>query len=164
METAAPPDVAAMPGARALPPIAGAPLSVILLALGTDSETAECVSAWQAYLPTLERSFEIVLVQSGSANADGNPVFAGIQRIEIDPALGLGPALQAAVHAAKHPLVGFAPADREFEPRELQTLRGGIDHADLAGGCRNIPQSVWLRVLGWVFAILVRIVLGLPAY
>src|SRR5882724_6130236 len=107
METTAPPHDAAMPEGPALPPIAEAPLSVILLALGTDSETAESVSAWQAYLPTLERPSEIVLVQSVSANADGNPIFGEIRRIEIDPVLGLGPALQAAVRAATHPLVAF---------------------------------------------------------
>lgn len=146
------------------PPIAEAPLSVILLALGTDSEAAESVSAWQAYLPSLERPFEIVVVQSGSTNADANPVLAALRRIEIDPVLGLGPALQSAINAAQYPLVALAPADRQFEPRELQTLRGVIDHADLAVGCRNVPQPFWLRAMGWVFALLVRIVLGIPPY
>jgi hypothetical protein len=164
MEASAPPHDSAMPDDPDRPPIAGAPLSVILMALGTDSETAESVSAWQAYLPTLERPFEILVVQPGSTNADANPVLAEVRRIEIDAALGLGPALQAAVNAAQYPLIALAPADRQFEPRELQTLLGVINHADLAVGCRSVPQRFWLRAMGWVFAILVRIVLGIPPY
>jgi hypothetical protein len=164
MEPTPPSHNAAMPEAPERPPIAEAPLSVILLALGTNSEAAESVSAWQAYLATLERPFEIVVVQSGPANADENPVLGEIRRIEVDPVFGIGPALQAAIHAAQHPLVALAPADRQFEPRELQALRGVIDHVDLAIGCRNVPRSFWLRALGWVFAILVRIVLGIPPY
>src|SRR5260370_9904923 len=87
-----------------------------------------------------------------------------MRRIESDPVLGIGPALQAAIHAAQHPLVAIAPADRQFEPRELQALRGVIDHVDLAIGCRNVPRPFWLRAMGWMFAILVRIVLGIPPY
>jgi hypothetical protein len=164
MEATPPPHDAGTPHDPARPPIAEAPLSVILLALGTDSDAAESVSAWQAYLPTLERPFEIVVVQSGAPHVNSNPVLAEVRRIEIDPVVGIGPALQAAVNAAQHPLVALAPADRQFEPRELQALRGVIDHADLAVGCRNVPRPFWLSVLGWVFAILIRIVLGIPPY
>jgi hypothetical protein len=164
MEATLPSHDSAMLDAPDRPPIAEAALSVILLALGTDSEAAESVSAWQTYLPTLERPFEIVVVQSGATNTDTNPVLAEWRRIEIDPVLGLGPALQSAINTAQYPLVALAPADRQFEPRELQTLRSVIDHADLAVGCRNVPRPIWLSALGWVFAILIRIVLGIPPY
>src|SRR5260370_42457293 len=118
MDPAPPSQNAATREAPERPPIAEAPLSVILLALGTNSEAAESVSAWQAYLATLERPFEIVLVQSGPANADENPVLGEIRRIQIGPVLGIGPALQAAIHAAQHPPVALVPADPPLPRRE----------------------------------------------
>jgi hypothetical protein len=162
MDPTPPPHEAHMPEPLARPPIASASISVVLLALGSASEAAESVSAWQAYLPTLDRPFEIAVVQPSSAEADANLVFAEVRRVDLDPALGLGPALLSAFRAAQHPLVLLAPADRQFQPQDLQRLLGVIDHVDLAVGCRTIQRPFWLRAPGWAVAMLVRIVLGIP--
>jgi hypothetical protein len=162
MEPASPPHEAHTPEPAARTPIASAPISVVLLALGSTSEAAESVSAWQAYLPTLDRPFEIAIVQPASADADANAILAAIRRFDLDPTFGWGPALVAACRAAQHPLVMLAPADRQFEPQDLQRLLGVIDHVDLVTGCRTVPRPWWLRAPGWVVAMLVRIVLGIP--
>jgi hypothetical protein len=164
MDPSPPPYDARTPEPLARPPIASAPISVVLLAQGSTSEAAESVSAWQAYLPTLDRPFEIAVVQASSADADAdaNPVLAEVRSVDLDAVLGLGPALLTAICAAQYPLVLLAPADQQFQPHELQRLLGVIDHVDIALGCRTVHRPFWLRAPGWVFAMLVRIVLGIP--
>src|SRR4051812_18254570 len=102
------------------PPIAQAPLSVILLAGGSASEAAESVSVWQAHLATLARPFDLLLVPL--ADLDANPILADVRRLDYDPKLGFGPALQAAIRTAQHPLVVMATADRQYQPADLQRL------------------------------------------
>jgi hypothetical protein len=150
-----------MPALPERPPIAQAPLSVILLAVGSISEAAESASVWQAHLGTLERPFEMIVVRS-AADAEANPVLDEVRRVDLDPELGLGPTLLNALRAAQHPLVVLATADRQFRPQDLQGLLAVIDHVDLAVGCRNVHRAFWLRALGWTFAMVVRIVLGIP--
>jgi hypothetical protein len=160
MDPSSPPYDARTPEPLARPPIASAPISVVLLAQGSTSEAAESVSAWQAYLPTLDRLFEIAVVEA--ADADANPILADVRRVDLDPTLGLGPALLTAFRAAQYPLVLLAPADQQFQPQEIQRLLGVIDHVDLALGCRTVHRPFWQRAPGWIFAMLVRIVLGIP--
>src|SRR5438067_2076146 len=112
MESVAPPVAPATPAVETpmeeppfRAPIATAPLSVILLALGTPSETAESLSAWKAYLATLEREFELLLVQPAAAATDANQVLAEVQPIAFDPAGGYGQALQTAFRLTQFPLV-----------------------------------------------------------
>jgi hypothetical protein len=163
MDSSQPPHDAHTPEPPARPPIASAPISVVLLAFGSNSDVAESVSAWQAYLPTLDRPFEIALVQYRLGDDDANAVLTEVRRFDIDPILGFGPALVTACRAAQHPLVLLAPADRQLQPQELQRLLGVIDHVDLAVGCRTVRRPLWLRAPRWVLAMLMRIVLGIPA-
>jgi hypothetical protein len=142
------------------PPIAQAPLSVVLMASGATSDAVEGVNAWKVYLTTLNRPAEILLLPL--AKLEGNEALAHIRRIDADPARGHGPALQAAIHAAQYPLIALATADRQFEPADLQRLFGVIDHVDLVVGCRRVARSpFWLRALGWIGAWIGRIVIGL---
>jgi hypothetical protein len=145
------------------PPIAQAPLSVILLAVGTTSEAAESLSAWQTYLRTLERPFELLLLPI--ADLEPNLLFDEVRRLPYDAAHGYGPALQAAIAAAQHPLIVLATADGQYQPADLKILLAAIDKADLAIGCRTVaPRPWWLRALGWLFRVLGRLLIGLPLH
>ncbi len=142
-------------------PIAQAPLSVILLALGSTSDAAESVSAWKTYLTTLDRPFELLLLPL--ADLEPNAVFADVRRLEYDPAAGYGPALRAAFQAAQQPLVVLVTADRQYQPADLQQLLGIIDHVDLAVGCRAVaPRPWWWRAIRWVFAHFAWVLVGVP--
>lgn len=141
------------------PPIADAPLSVILLALGPPADVAEGLIAWHAYLDALCRPYEVLLVRP--RHADDEPAPEGA--FAFDPAEGYGAALQAAIRAAQHPLVALATADRQFRPDDLQRLLAVIDKADLAVGCRVCgPTPLWRRALDGATGLLARVFVGLP--
>jgi hypothetical protein len=151
---------AMLPDLPQRPPIAQAPVSVVLLALGATSDAAECVSAWKPYLATLARPFELLVVPLAKAATDA--VLAEVRQIDVDPACGYGPALQLAFHATQYPLVVLTTADRQFPPAELKPLLDVIDHVDIAVGCRCVaPPPFWLRALGWIAGLLGRIAIGL---
>lgn len=146
-------------------PIAQAPLSVILLANGPTSAVAEAVSAWQAFLATLDRPFETIVLRAGGhgSSDDANAVLGAVRGIGYEPASGFGPALSAAIRAAQHPLVALATADGQFDPADLQRLLKDIDNVDLAVGCRTVaPPPAWRAALGRVGAFVGRVALGLP--
>ena len=145
------------------PPIAGAALSVILLATGPTSDAAESVAAWRAYLATLDRPFELLLVPIEPPVP--NPVLAEVRQIAYDPGHGIGPALQGAVQAAQHPLVVIVTADRQFQPAELKALVTVIDKVDIAIGCRGAGRpALWRRALGAVGRAIGWLLIGLPLY
>lgn len=144
------------------PPIATAPLSVILLVTGTTSDAAESVAAWRTYLATLARPFELLLVPF--VEPEPNPVLAEVRRIPYDAERGIGPALEAAVRAAQHPLVVMTTADRQYQPANLQPLLAVIDKVDMAVGCRSARRTaIWGaasaigRAVGWLL-------IGLPLH
>jgi Glycosyl transferase family 2 len=144
------------------PPIAQAPLSVILIATGSTSDTVESVSGWQAYLATLDRLIELLLVPL--APIESNPMLADVRRLECDPALGYGAALEAALRAAQHPLAVLATADHQYQPADLNVLLGVIDKVDIAVGCRRVaPRPWWWRAIGTVFGWIGWVLVGLPA-
>src|SRR6516164_8637620 len=102
------------------PPIAQSALSVVLLGPGpAASETAEGLAGWRAYLDSLGRPYELILVRSTRPGEEPNPVLEPARRFEYDPAQGYGAALQDAFGAAQHPLVVLATADRQFQPQDL---------------------------------------------
>jgi hypothetical protein len=142
------------------PPIAQAPLSVILLADGPTSEAAESVSAWAVQLGRLARPFELLLLPL--TDLDTNPVLADARRLDYDAKRGYGPAVQAAIRSAKHPLIVMATADRQYQPDDLPRLLAVIDNVDLVLGCRSVHRRFWRRALRWVFVVLGWVLIGLP--
>jgi hypothetical protein len=143
------------------PPIAQAPLSVILLVTGATSDAAESVSRWKAYLATLERPFELLLLPL--LEPEPNPAFAETRGLPFDATGGLGPALAAAVRAAQHPLVVIATADRQYQPADLKQLLAVINQVDIAVGCRDVGRpALWRRVLGHICRGVGWLLIGLP--
>jgi hypothetical protein len=145
------------------PPIAQVPVSAILLVVGPTSDAADSVAAWQSYLATLDRPFELLLVPI--VELEPNPVLAEMRRIPYDAERGIGPALQAAIEAAQHPLVALATADRQYRPDDLKALLAVIDKVDIAIGCRSQGRPAWWwralaaagRAIGWLL-------IGLPLH
>jgi hypothetical protein len=136
------------------PPIATAPLSVILLAR-TVSEAADALAAWKSYLGTLNRPTELLVLGSSTTGEVPDALHSEARWFNEDPARGFGPAVEEALHVAQHPLIAMAPADAQFQPGELHRLFAMIDQVDLAVGCRTVARRPWWirwpgRVLGFI--------------
>jgi glycosyltransferase involved in cell wall biosynthesis len=150
------------------PPIATAPLSVVLIARAARPDLEEIVTAWAAQLDTLERPYEIILVNDGCAGDTGTRADALTQQL---PALrvchhaeprGFGAALRTGLAEARHPLLVYAPCDRQFRPEDLKLLLAAIDRVDVVAGCRaGRPVPVWRRWLGAAYRLFVRVLFGL---
>jgi hypothetical protein len=145
------------------PPIAQAPVSAILLVSGSTSDAVESVAAWQAFLATLDRPFELLLVPI--VEPEPSPVLADMRQIPYDAERGIGPALQAAIEAVQHPLVALATADHQYRPDDLKALLAVIDKVDLAIGCRSMgPRAWWRRALAAVGRAIGWLLIGLPLH
>jgi hypothetical protein len=141
-----------MPTPPLLPPIAGQPISVVLLRPDSDRETV--VAAWRDFLTGRQTDHEILVVD--------NPA-------------GDGAALRDGLAQARYPLVCYAPCHPDYRPDYLGQLLDRpfvaeeppganaapgkeIDHVHLMSGFRaGVPVpwplratgAVW-RVVGWV--------------
>jgi glycosyltransferase involved in cell wall biosynthesis len=158
-----------MPDPCERPPIAGAPLSVLLLACNEGAALEEVVAAWIAYLDGLKREYEVIVVDDGSsddtaARCDALATQHPRARVLHHPDhRGLGAALRTALPAARSPLVFYTTADRQYEPSDLKHAFESIDKVDLVTGIR-VSRCVpaWLRRLGALYRILARVLFGLP--
>ena len=123
------------------------------------------MAAWQTTLAGLGREFEILIVDDGST--DGTPFLAGglpgVRVLGHTVQRGLGAALRTALTAARHSILACAPCDRQYHPEDLPRLLQELDKAHLVSGFRVIRAvPLGLRILGWVYRMLVRIVMAIP--
>src|SRR5438128_192157 len=110
------------------PPMAKAPLTVALPVRNQSGRLDRSLSAWWGYLAKLERPFEIVLVDDGSA--DDTPKraeqFAAkhteVIVVRCEQPRGFGAALRMALERAKHPLFFYTSLDCPYQPSDLQKL------------------------------------------
>jgi glycosyltransferase involved in cell wall biosynthesis len=137
-----------------LPPIASAPLSLLLLP-GTDGDVAAIVGAWTAVLDGLNRDYEI-LVPEGHAPAE-KP--SRVRILAQTAGLGPGAVMRTGLSSARHPLLCCALADRRYVPEELKRFLERIDAVHLISGSRAgaaIPGL--LRLLGKLYRGVVYLV------
>lgn len=144
------------------PPIASAPISVILFAHALSTETADALNGWRSYLETLRRPYEILLIQETRPEAPAESE-ASIRTFPYERSLGYRAAFNDAVRATQYPLVAFATCDKQYQPADLERLLKSIDQVDLVIGYRAGGQAPPWRVLLDLFVIVFsRIVIGLP--
>jgi len=143
------------------PPIADAPLSVVLLARPGAVDLEAVVQAWLAWLDQRPGESEVLLIVEG---LDAPTISVADPRLRIIDQVaptGIGPCLQTGVWLAKHPLLLTAPADHQFQPADAQGLFEQINKVDLVAGVRvHCPPPLWLRVLGFFKRIASLIFLG----
>jgi glycosyltransferase involved in cell wall biosynthesis len=150
------------------PPIANAPLSLVLVSSNAAADLEAVALAWITELETLHRSWEIILVDDGST--DDTPMRADILAARNDRLRvvhhamrqGFGAALRSGIDEAKYPLLAYTTCDRQYEPAELKRLLEQIDKVDLVTGCRLwMPVPRLARWLGKILRIVVRILFGI---
>ena len=154
-----------MPDLPTLPPIASQPLTVALLAHNDAGHVEELVSAWAAHLDGMERDYQLLLVDDGSA--DGTAARAGalrekFPRLEVlrhEAARGVGAVLRTAVAAAKRPLFFYTLCDPRYRPDDLPRLLGAIDQVHVVSGYRaGRPVPPAWRATGLLTRVLCRVV------
>jgi glycosyltransferase involved in cell wall biosynthesis len=123
-------------------PIAQAPLSIVLPAYNVETCLEKVLRNWTAYVDTLGRDYEILVVDDGST--DRTLEFAGTLaaqyprfRLLQHPApRGIGAALRTGLGAAQFPLLVYGPCSTAYQPADLGRLLEVIDKVDLVSGYR----------------------------
>jgi glycosyltransferase involved in cell wall biosynthesis len=148
-----------MPELPTLPPIADAPLSVILLARDDAAHLEAVTAGWVTFLNGLGREFELILVEDGSR--DGSAELVGtlgerhphLRVIRHDFPLGEGAALSAGFAAARHPLVVCSRCEPRYQPGDTRKLLKEIDKVHVVSGFRaGLPVPPAVRLLGRLYA------------
>jgi glycosyltransferase involved in cell wall biosynthesis len=149
------------------PKIAHEPVSVLLPAYNQAAGLEPIANAWLRELDRLDRPYEFISIDD--ASIDGTA--AVLERISAakgtvsvlrhETRQGFGAALRTGLAAARHPLVFYTACDYPYPPSDLRKLLGVIDSADIAVGVRTDPVPNWLRHVGRLYRLFVRIVLGI---
>ena len=146
------------------PAVATAPISVILFAQALSTDTADALRAWQTYLESLKRPFEIFLIQENRPDvaSDGTPAPSPVPTYVYERDKGYRDAFNAAVAAAQYPLLAFCTCDKQYQPTDLERMLSVIDKVDLVVGYRTVGQAPPWRVMLDLFdVIFCRIILGI---
>ncbi len=163
-------DQASLSAANERPAMAGAPVSVLLLARNDAAHVAEVITVWGLLLEEeLARPFEIILVDDGSHDGTADRAaslsarFLTLNILRHDQPRGLGAALRTGLAAAGHPLLVTAIANKQFQPAELKRLLEVIDQVDLVTGYRvGFPVPWWLSAVHGLYRLALRLGFGIP--
>jgi glycosyltransferase involved in cell wall biosynthesis len=135
-------------------------LSVVLPAYNEEENVETAVRHVSDVAQTLDREYEIILVNDGSSDRTGEigrelegriPHF---RLVEHYPNRGYGGALKAGFEAATKDLIAFYPADAQFDFGEIERLLEAVEeeNADVVCGYRFDRQDNAIRKLnafGW---------------
>jgi len=144
-------------------------LSIVLPAYNEEENVEQAVEHVSEVAQTLERDYEILLVNDGSSDRTGEigrdledrvPRF---RLVEHYPNRGYGGALKAGFDAATKDLIAFYPADAQFDFGEVTRLLKPVEreNADIVCGYRVDRQDNFVRRLnGWGWNMVVRLLFG----
>jgi glycosyltransferase involved in cell wall biosynthesis len=168
-----------MPSPRPLPPIAREPISVVLLAHNQAATVEEVVTSWIQFLNSLERDFEVILVDDGSTDETSERAASlatrspRLQVLSHPTAQGQGAALRTALKTARHPLFFYTICDPQYRPSDLGRLLQKrtdprrddleLDQVHLMTGSRaGEPIPLPWRIVGLFWRLFWGIVLSHP--
>jgi glycosyltransferase involved in cell wall biosynthesis len=148
-------------------------LSWFFPAHNEEANVRELVEEALETLPTLAETFEIIVVNDGSADATGRiadeltAAHPGIVRAVHHPTnLGYGAALRSGFRAARHDHVAFTDGDRQFRVADVGRLIDRLaepDRPDVVVGYRIKRADPLLRtVYARAYRLANRIFFGLP--
>jgi glycosyltransferase involved in cell wall biosynthesis len=156
-----------MPELPELPPIAGEPISVVLVAVNEEAHLEQVVASWIKFLDGLEREYSLLLVDDGSTDRTAELAESlakqhpRLQVLRHESRRGFGAALRAALAAAKHPLFFYTACHPRYQTEDLKCLLDAIDPVDLVSGCRQGSVAPgWLRLLGVLYRWLIWLLFG----
>jgi glycosyltransferase involved in cell wall biosynthesis len=158
-----------MPDPMDRPAIANEPISVVLTAYNAEVTLPDVIQGWAGYLTTLNRPFEIILVNDGSSDRTREMAdcLAGKQPrlvpLHHPTPAGVGATLRTGLTAACDPLVAYAACSPAYEPASLGKLLEIIDQVDLAAGVRewegpkrSLKELALQWLVRWIFGVRLR--------
>jgi glycosyltransferase involved in cell wall biosynthesis len=149
------------------PKIAHEPISVLLPAFNQAAGLEPIVNAWLRELDRLDRPYELIIINDASTDGSSavldrlSAAKSSVCVLQHEERRGFGAALRTGLAAARHPLLFYTSCDYPYPPADLKKLLGVIDSADIAAGVRTGPVPAWMRHVGRVYRLLVRVVLGI---
>jgi glycosyltransferase involved in cell wall biosynthesis len=140
--------------------IAGAPsISVVLPALNEQDNVGAVLDRALTALPTITADYEVIVVDDGSTDATAEVVSRYLEahhprvrllRHEVNH--GYGAALRSGLQAARHDLLFYTDADRQFDVDELRYMVPLLRDADVVLGFRVYRYDRVLRsILSWIY-------------
>jgi glycosyltransferase involved in cell wall biosynthesis len=154
-----------MPEAPERPPIATAPLGVVLPAYNVEADLERILEGWQTFLNSLDRAYEICIVNDGSTDRTGEAAealavrFPQVRVLHHVKKSGIGAALRTGLAVSRLPLFCYAECSMAYQPADLQKMLELIDQVDLVCGYRDPRPGRWLWK-DWLYALMVRLVFG----
>jgi glycosyltransferase involved in cell wall biosynthesis len=149
-------------------PIAREPLSVVLLALDQEPAIVEVVHAWITYLETLQRPFEILVVDGPSSSSAGQTIETLLAQeprarfLSPEKPGRAGAALRTGLAAAQFPLLFYGDCSQSYQPAALAALLDLIDQVDAVCGYRTqAGRPLRLPAAERWYAWYVRLLFGL---
>ncbi len=156
-----------MPEHPTLPPIAGQPVSAILLADNDGVHLEAVVAGWVSFFNGLDREYEIILVDDGSTDETVKLLSAITDRhgrvrvIRQESRQGEGAALKRGLAVARHPLLFYTVCDPAYQTGDFKRLLADIDKVHLISGYRGgHPVPAVARFFGSAFALLCHLMLN----
>lgn len=138
-----------------------------LLAHNDAGHVTELVSAWAAHLDGMNRDYQLIVVDDGSADgtaarAEGlRDKFPRLKVLRHEAPSGVGACLRTALAAAKQPLFFYTLCDPRYLPDDLPRLLAVIDSVHLVSGYRaGRPVPALWRAVGVLTRVVCRIVFG----
>jgi dolichyl-phosphate beta-glucosyltransferase len=143
-------------------------ISVVVPAYNEEVRLGRTLPAMIDYLKNAGRSYEIVVVDDGSADATADVAGAfagrGVRALRLSPNTGKGAALRAGVLASRGEKVLLTAADLSTPITELERLEPYLATADLVFGSRAVagaridrPQPRFRQWMGKTFNLMIRL-------
>ncbi len=149
-------------------------MTVIIPAYNEEQRLGSTLDAVVEYLEGADLSYELIVVDDGSADGTAElvrqrPAPPEIRLLCNERNRGKGYSVRRGMQEARGELVLFSDADNSTPIQELEKLAAEIDAgADVAIGSRALPESVlevrqpaYREYMGRVFNLLVRMLTGL---
>src|SRR6266849_9634049 len=136
-------------------PIAQAPLSVVLPAYNVEACLEKVVGEWIAYLDSLGRDHELLVVNDGSTDGTAESAvvlessYPRFRHLRHPNRQGIGAALRTGLGAARFPLFCYAECSNAYQPADLGRLLEGIDRVDAVSGYRVWQSPRPPRLWSW---------------
>jgi glycosyltransferase involved in cell wall biosynthesis len=154
-----------MPDLPDLPPIASAPLSVVLLARDDAAHLEAITAGWTTFLNGLGREIELILIDDCSRDGSLELLSAMAERhprlqiLRNELPLGEGRALARGLTAACHPLVFYCRCEPRYQTGDLRKLLREIDKVHIVSGFRSGRQApAIVRLAGMLYRGFCRVV------
>jgi hypothetical protein len=129
-----------------------------------NGELAPPLRAWCAYLDTLGRAYEVLVVEDGSTGRDlSDELMLELPHLRVIHAesRGFGAGIRSGLAVAKFPLVCYAPCQVGYQPTDVGKMLEFMDHVDLVSGYRKSQDRGRRSLSALLNKLLQRILFGM---